>query len=423
MRTGLCSATAALEEAGSPPVSITASGVRIHAAWNASLDAAASALNVLPYEARDRGAMLTAQVERALHHLAAMSEPSASRNRAAALQDGRCAVAAQALWTALAAAAPALTRPGASWVIEPVAGGVRIVDSMSAGTIALIARAGGVTADVPQLAAAIALLPVLMERGVEHAAAQWASVLADAWSAHEWSVGRGTFLPQDANVLWVNADTTAQLAGRAYAGGQAGACPVASTVKLACGGELWVRADAAGAQLTLVSPEGEDLHAVRIPACQLVGGVHTIEHEGLRAQLVVATGRANADGRTAVPLREVLAGGPAFGGLYNNALGMITVGDEGRFARVRAVVAGLAQPLLDEAIAVEDLGVAMGPTVLRRFQQRRESGVPAAMVLAAHEVALMRGHLAEAIDAAGGPSVSAPDAASVPVARRSVAGM
>jgi hypothetical protein len=365
--------------------------------------------------------MLTAKVERALHHLTTMSDPSASKSRYAAVHAGAALMAASALWGALQGAAPSVAHLGARWSIEPVSDGLRISDALSAATVGLVEGAGGVTADVPHLAAAIALLPALMERGVEHAITRWDHVLADAWTAYEWAQGRGMFVPQDANVLWVNSDATAQLAGRVRPEGQA--CPVAATVKLASGAELWVRADASLAQLTLVSPAGEDLYAVRIPAHRLVGGVHTIEHEGLRAQLVVATGRPHADGRSAVPLREVLAGGPGAAGLYNTALGMITVGDEGECARIRAFVAGLPQPLVDESIPVEDLGAAMGPMVLRRFQQRREAGAPAAMVLAAHEVALMRGSVADAIDAAGGAAISAPDVASVPVASRSAAGM
>jgi hypothetical protein len=144
---------------------------------------------------------------------------------------------------------------------------------------------------LPYLAAAITLLPAIVAARGDLDPARWEAAVDDAW--HAYGVGYGPFFePENANALWVNADAAAQLAGRPRVGAQGGACPVASTVKLASGGELWVRADAAYAQLTLVSRAGEDLHAVRIPASQLVGGVHTIEHEGLRAQLVVARGGA-----------------------------------------------------------------------------------------------------------------------------------
>lgn len=423
MRAGLCTFGTAVAAAGSPPVAITPSSVRIHAPWNAQLDVAARETGRLPYEARDRGAALVAELDRALRELSTMRDPMSSTNRAAVLQIGRIRMAGQGLWAALQASAPALAQPGGAWAIEPVSGGLRISEPGSATTIALVGQASKVSADAPQLAAAIALLPALMESGVAGAVEQHAAVLGNAWLAYEWANGRGAFPPQDANVLWVNADAAAELAGARSAGGQAGPCPVASTVRLASGAELWVRADAASAQLTLVSLDGDDLHAERLFAACLVGSVHTIQHEGLRADLVVAEGRPNADGRTAVPLREALAGGPAAGGLYNNALGMITVGDAGGRARVRAVVAGLSQPLVDETIAVEDLGAALGPMVLRRFQQRQGAGVPASMVLAAHEVALMRGHLAEAIDAAGAPAISAAVHASAPVVSSSAAGM
>lgn len=404
----------------------TSKGVRIVAPWNAALTALARSTGERPVCAGDYGATVVERLQLSVTQLAVTQAHGSRHSWVLDSMRARASIAAQTVWRALASEDPAFASPTAEWGVEPIAnGGLRVSDTSSARTVAVLsAPASARQGLLPYLAAAIRLLPQIVDSGGHVYPALWERAVADAWSAYGWALGHADgFAHQNANVLWVNADAEALLAGQARAGCLAGPLPVAVTVKLACDAELWVRADSACAQLTLVSPEGEDLHAVRIPACELVGGVHTIEHEGLRAQLVVAKGRADADGRTAVPLREALAGGRAFGCRYNNALGMITVGDEGGRARVRAAVAGLSQPLVDEIIAAEDLGVAMGPMVLRRFQQRREAGVPTAMVLAAHEVALMRGHVADAIDAAGGAALSVTDAASVPVVSSSAAGM
>jgi len=148
---------------------------------------------------------------------------------------------------------------------------------------------------------------------------------------------------------------------------------------------------AAEIRVSLFNSASECLACKRVAQADLFG-VHSVSHEGRLYRLVVPELDHAIEADRTIPLRVALG---------SRRLGAITLkrdpaepGSVTVFARVR----GTSAPVFLDHVPAGDLAAALGPMVARRWHLREGAQSKGGMDLNPHEVALMQGTIADAID-------------------------